>query len=161
MGEAAMDTQLDSQRKEEDLKLKVHHVCRNLFGPVDHQQLQQDFQRLLWRSVEVAKQKWSFDFLSDSPVDGILEWEQLKCQEVPTFYRSCVVRNGQRLLREAQGTATKPGNAHLEDLTREDCKTCKFENCCTAMLGNRRQTSITDFYEVKKRCLCHKKNHHQ
>ncbi|KAK1167229.1 cyclin-dependent kinase inhibitor 1D [Acipenser oxyrinchus oxyrinchus] len=156
-----MDTQLDSQRKEEELNLKVRHVCRNLFGPVDHQQLQQDFQRLLWRSVEVAKQKWNFDFLSDSPVDGSLEWEQLKCQEVPTFYRSCVVRNGQMLLREAQGTATKPGNAHLEDLTREDCKTCKYENCCTATLGNRRQTSITDFYVVKKRCLCHKKNHHQ
>lgn len=66
---------------------------RNLFGPVDHQQLQQDFQRLLCMSMEVANKRWNFDFQSDVPGDGSnVEWEELCCQDVPAFYRSCMVR---------------------------------------------------------------------
>ena len=38
----------------EALDLKVGPVRRNLFGPVDHRQLQQDFQRLLSMGVEVG-----------------------------------------------------------------------------------------------------------
>ncbi|NXA38916.1 CDN1A inhibitor, partial [Eudromia elegans] len=48
---------------------------RNLFGPVDHEQLQQDFQRMLRSSIEGARQKWNFDFLRDAPAEGLLQWE--------------------------------------------------------------------------------------
>ncbi|KFP08731.1 Cyclin-dependent kinase inhibitor 1, partial [Calypte anna] len=48
---------------------------RNLFGPTDHEQLQQDFQRVLHNSVERAQQKWNFNFLWDTPVEGLLRWE--------------------------------------------------------------------------------------
>ncbi|NXL52923.1 CDN1B inhibitor, partial [Podilymbus podiceps] len=51
------------------------HARRNLFGPVDHEQLQQDFQRMLRSSVEGAQQKWNFDFLRDRPAEGLLQWE--------------------------------------------------------------------------------------
>lgn len=73
-------------------------VRRNLFGPVDHQQLQQDFHRLLRMSVEVAKQRWNFDFQSECPTSGSIEWEEIQCQDVPAFYRSSVVRVGKRRL---------------------------------------------------------------
>ncbi|XP_030071322.1 cyclin-dependent kinase inhibitor 1 [Microcaecilia unicolor] len=63
-------------------------VRRNLFGPVDHDQLQRDFQRQLRGSLEAARRKWSFDFARDLPLEGALEWESLGCQEVPSFYRS-------------------------------------------------------------------------
>ncbi|NXV84479.1 CDN1A inhibitor, partial [Calonectris borealis] len=51
------------------------HARRNLFGPVDHEQLRQDFQHMLHNSVERAQQKWNFDFLRDRPVEGLLQWE--------------------------------------------------------------------------------------
>ncbi|NXK00377.1 CDN1A inhibitor, partial [Corythaixoides concolor] len=51
------------------------HAWRNLFGPVDHEQLQQDFQHTLRNSIERARQKWNFDFLRDTPVEGLLQWE--------------------------------------------------------------------------------------
>lgn len=74
-------------------KSKVGPVRKNLFGPVDHQQLQQDFQRLLCMSVEVANKRWNFDFQSDVPLEGSsIKWEALRCQDVPAFYRSCTVR---------------------------------------------------------------------
>ncbi|NXX50855.1 CDN1B inhibitor, partial [Tricholaema leucomelas] len=50
-------------------------VQKNLFGPTDHEQLQQDFERMLRSSVEQAQQKWNFDFLQDVPVEGLLKWE--------------------------------------------------------------------------------------
>lgn len=39
---------------------KTAHARRNLFGPVDHKQLQQDFQHMLHNSVKGAQQKWKF-----------------------------------------------------------------------------------------------------
>lgn len=70
-------------------------VRRNLFGPIDHQQLQQDFQRLLLMTVDTATRRWDFDFLSDRPTPGsTLQWEELRCQDVPAFYHSRVVKGG-------------------------------------------------------------------
>lgn len=83
---------------EEGVKPRGIGVRRNLFGPVDHQQLQQDFHRLLCMNVEVAKQRWNFDFQSESPTPGLVEWEEMQCQDVPAFYRSCVVKTGKRKL---------------------------------------------------------------
>lgn len=75
------------------LNLKVGPARRNLFGPVDHQQLQQDFERLFCKSVEVANKRWNFDFQTDKPGGGSnIEWEELRCQDVPAFYHSCTVR---------------------------------------------------------------------
>ncbi|CAG12140.1 unnamed protein product [Tetraodon nigroviridis] len=73
--------------------LKAGPVRRNLFGPVDHNQLRQDFERLLRMSVEVANKRWNFDFRNERPGRGCgVEWEELRCQDVPAFYRSCMVR---------------------------------------------------------------------
>ncbi|NXJ85265.1 CDN1A inhibitor, partial [Trogon melanurus] len=51
------------------------HARRNLFGPIDHEQLRQDFQHMLRSSIEGAQQKWNFDFLRDTPTEGLLQWE--------------------------------------------------------------------------------------
>ncbi|NXR05954.1 CDN1A inhibitor, partial [Semnornis frantzii] len=50
-------------------------VQRSLFGPIDHKQLQQDFECMVSSSVEWAQQKWNFDFLQDVPMEGLLQWE--------------------------------------------------------------------------------------
>ncbi|XP_029969639.1 cyclin-dependent kinase inhibitor 1-like [Salarias fasciatus] len=147
----------------EDLRLKVGPVRRNLFGPVDHQQLRQDFQRLLCMSVEVANKRWNFDFQSDVPGKGsAIEWEELKCQEVPAFYRSCMVRAATRpgaAARRASSSSSSSsgessprssgssgsGDEYLEVTTR-GCY--RLQRPC-----KRRQSSITDFFKVKKRKL--------
>lgn len=94
------ECEFERLEEQEDIKPQVAVVRRNLFGPVDHQQLQQDFQRLFCMSVEVAKQRWNFDFQRDQPAPGSIEWEELPCQDVPAFYHSCVVRPGMPRFRE-------------------------------------------------------------
>ncbi|KAM9328237.1 cyclin-dependent kinase inhibitor 1D isoform 2-T3 [Pholidichthys leucotaenia] len=149
----------------EALKLKVGPVARNLFGPVDHEQLQQDFQRLLCMSVEVANKRWNFDFQSDRPGEGTnIQWEELRCQDVPTFYRSCMVRavvqpraeKGSRWSSTSSGEASPSpssssgsGDEYLEVIAR-GCYRVKWA-------GKRRQCAITDFFKVKKRRLLYYK----
>ncbi|XP_056223236.1 cyclin-dependent kinase inhibitor 1D isoform X1 [Seriola aureovittata] len=151
----------------EALELKVGPVRRNLFGPVDHQQLQQDFQRLLCMSVEVANKRWNFNFQSDMPGEGSnMKWEELRCQDVPAFYRSCMVRpvarprvgmtKGMRRTSSSSGegspvssSSSGSGDEYLEVTTR-GCYRLQRP-------GKRRQSAITDFFKVKKRKLLHYK----
>ncbi|KAI3366837.1 hypothetical protein L3Q82_009491, partial [Scortum barcoo] len=146
----------------EALNLKVGPVRRNLFGPVDHQQLQQDFQRLLCMSVEVANKRWNFDFQNETPGGGgTVEWEELRCQDVPVFYRSCTVRPAPLLLGKRRSSSSSgesspgsssssgSGDEYLEVTTR-GCYQLKRP-------GKGRQSTITDFFKVKKRRLLHYK----
>ncbi|XP_068018491.1 cyclin-dependent kinase inhibitor 1B-like [Melanerpes formicivorus] len=84
-------------RKKMEQRLgKRAQVQRNLFGPIDREQLQQDFEHVLHSSVEGAQQKWNFDFLQDVPVEGLLQWEELEGCEVPAFYHSSMIAALQR-----------------------------------------------------------------
>lgn len=89
----ASDSKLSVLGGIEDLKLKVGPARRNLFGPVDHKQLQRDFDRLLSVGVEAANKRWNFDFRNEKPGQGSnVEWEEMQCQDVPVFYRNCMVK---------------------------------------------------------------------
>ncbi|XP_051247864.1 cyclin-dependent kinase inhibitor 1D isoform X2 [Dicentrarchus labrax] len=164
----ASDSELSRLGGIEALKLKVGPVRRNLFGPVDHEQLQQDFQRLLCMSVEVANKRWNFDFQSETPGEGSnIKWEELRCQDVPAFYRSCTVGSvpvpvpvpvpqGKRWASSSSGesstgssSSSGSGDEYLEVTTR-GCYRIKRQ-------GKRRQAAITDFFKVKKRKLLHYK----
>ncbi|NXT73077.1 CDN1A inhibitor, partial [Atlantisia rogersi] len=50
-------------------------VCRNLFGPVDHHQLQIDSENLLKQHLEEAQQRWNFNFETETPLEGQFKWE--------------------------------------------------------------------------------------
>lgn len=98
------------------LNLKVGPARRNLFGPVDHQQLQQDFERLFCKSVEVANKRWNFNFQTYKPGAGSnIEWEELRCQDVPTFYHSHTVRPVAR-----PGVGMKKGKRRSSSSSSED-----------------------------------------
>ncbi|KAG1932783.1 cyclin-dependent kinase inhibitor 1-like [Pimephales promelas] len=154
-------------RQKEDIKPLAAVIRRNLFGPVDHQQLQQDFQRLFCMSVENAKQRWNFDFQRDQPVPGCVEWEELRCQDVPAFYHSCVVRPGmaKQMAEAAVGdgscACSSPAKAtekYLELWTRGTLRGTKPEKRKAALLGvKHRQANITDFFRVSKRRFLHHK----
>ncbi|XP_061107772.1 cyclin-dependent kinase inhibitor 1D [Conger conger] len=152
--------ELDSMQEDMNERLRAGPVRRNLFGPVDHQQLQQDFERLLCMSVEVANKRWNFDFQRDRPGQGSIEWEELRCQDVPAFYRSCVVKAG------AGPKARVPGGGaadvsetqeYLEITARETYRSCKAEKRLASSTRKRKQATITEFFCVKKKRSSHHK----
>ncbi|NWR53897.1 CDN1A inhibitor, partial [Bucorvus abyssinicus] len=133
---------------------KTSHVRRNLFGPVDHEQLQQDFQYVLRNSIEGAQQKWNFDFLRDTPAEGLLQWEELKGHEVPAFYHSCMVGEAQRRLQHLNWSLGREDKSHrfAQVGPTENPKTNKKTGGKRILEGKkRRQTSLTDCYSAKKR----------
>ncbi|XP_069759860.1 cyclin-dependent kinase inhibitor 1-like [Narcine bancroftii] len=138
-----MGLRSEEQKLDRDLKGKSDRVRRNLFGPVDHEQLQQDFQHLLRANIEAAKQRWNYDFDREIPAEGTLEWEELKCQDVPAFYRSRIINNAKHLcgLQEArvETSSDQPASPSKEIKPRVTPEP-------------RRQTCITDYYPAKKRC---------
>uniref|UniRef100_A0A669PZZ9 Cyclin-dependent kinase inhibitor domain-containing protein n=1 Tax=Phasianus colchicus TaxID=9054 RepID=A0A669PZZ9_PHACC len=125
---------------------KIVHTQRNLFGPVDHEQLHWDFQHMLRSNIERAQQKWNFDFLQDVPMEGFLQWEELRGHEVPTFYHSCVVRESRRPLRHLNRPLCREEKAHRLTLTAlaEKPKASKQTAVGKVPEGKRRrQTSLT------------------
>ncbi|XP_067145945.1 cyclin-dependent kinase inhibitor 1-like [Apteryx mantelli] len=133
---------------------KTTHARRNLFGPVDHEQLQQDFQHMLCSSIEGAQQKWNFDFLWDTPVEGLLQWEELEGHQVPAFYHSCVVGDTRRPLQHLNWPLGREDKIHhfVWVTLTEKPKTSKKTGGKRSPEGKkRRQTSLTDYYSAKKR----------
>ncbi|KAF6718549.1 Cyclin-dependent kinase inhibitor 1C [Oryzias melastigma] len=146
----------------EALKLAVGPARRNLFGPVDHQQLQKDFQRLLCMNVEVANKRWNFDFQRDTPgEDGSsVEWVGLRCQDVPAFYHSCTLRPVSRAAKAARraSTSSGEGSPRSSSSSGDEYLEVTTRGCFHIKLsGKRRQSNITDFFKVKKRKLLHNK----
>uniref|UniRef100_A0A3P9GXZ4 Cyclin-dependent kinase inhibitor 1D n=1 Tax=Oryzias latipes TaxID=8090 RepID=A0A3P9GXZ4_ORYLA len=145
----------------EALKLTVGPTRRNLFGPVDHQQLQKDFQRLLCMNMEVANKRWNFDFQRDTPGEGSgVEWVGLRCQDVPAFYHSCTVRPVSRAAKATRRASTSSGEGSPMScsLSGDEYLEVTTRGCFHIKLsGKRRQSNITDYFKVKKRKLLHYK----
>lgn len=59
-------------------------VCRNLFGPVDHEQIQNDFEELLRQQLEEAQRRWNFNFETETPLEGHFKWERVLLAEQPS-----------------------------------------------------------------------------
>ncbi|CAH1800329.1 unnamed protein product [Owenia fusiformis] len=49
-------------------------VRRALFGPVDHEQVKSDLQRLKAEQSKVDQEKWNFDFTEEKPLPGAYKW---------------------------------------------------------------------------------------
>lgn len=62
-------------------------VCRNLFGPVDHDELSRDMKAKLREISEHSQQRWNFDFDRHTPLDGDYQWEEVEVERSPAFYR--------------------------------------------------------------------------
>ncbi|CAH1255551.1 CDKN1B [Branchiostoma lanceolatum] len=50
---------------------------RQLFGPVDHDQLRSDWRREITRLVEEKGREWNFDFGRETPLEGAYTWEKV------------------------------------------------------------------------------------
>lgn len=62
-------------------------VCRNLFGPVDHDELNREMDSKLREIKERDQRRWNFNFERDEPMHGDYEWEESPLETSPAFYR--------------------------------------------------------------------------
>ncbi|XP_036439941.1 cyclin-dependent kinase inhibitor 1Ca [Colossoma macropomum] len=65
-------------------------ACRNLFGPVDHEELNREMKQKLQEISEGERSRWNFNFEQDSPLPGNYEWEEVSALCLPAFYRDSV-----------------------------------------------------------------------
>ncbi|KAM9854162.1 cyclin-dependent kinase inhibitor 1C-like [Aulostomus maculatus] len=68
-------------------------VCRNLFGPVDHDELSREMKAKLKEISERDQQRWNFNFEANTPLDGDYQWEEVPVDNTPVFYQDSV-QNG-------------------------------------------------------------------
>ncbi|XP_073700270.1 cyclin-dependent kinase inhibitor 1 [Garra rufa] len=134
---------------------------RNLFGPVDREQLQLEYHNALRKDLEEAIHRWSFDFVTETPLEGgDFVWEGVSGARVPILYRTCREGENPRLRRKesANGGRAGPSRAGKENIPRTP------ERFCIVLQGiektpekrtelKRKQTNITDFYQAKKRLV--------
>ncbi|XP_029947703.1 cyclin-dependent kinase inhibitor 1 isoform X2 [Salarias fasciatus] len=143
---------------------------RNLFGPVDREQLQVEYKTALQKDLDEASRRWGFDFMSDKPLEsGDFHWEGVPGTKVPPLYRPCMLGVGQVQVghqRAAKRSDTpKGGRAESSKSDKENIpgspERCGFnlenmektpkksEN--TGM--KRKQTNLKDFYQSKRRVV--------
>ncbi|XP_047204040.1 cyclin-dependent kinase inhibitor 1 [Girardinichthys multiradiatus] len=138
-------------------------VRRNLFGPVDQDQLWIEFQAILRKDLDDMSKRWGFDFKSDKPLESSdFKWTSIPETRVPLHYRSCMLAVGQSEgLRLADRVVlTKTVRIKKENIPQMP------EKCAIELEGlertsekgdkaglKRKQTNITDFYQAKRRVV--------
>ncbi|XP_048037857.1 cyclin-dependent kinase inhibitor 1 isoform X1 [Megalobrama amblycephala] len=127
---------------------------RNLFGPVDREQLQAEYRDALRKDLEDASRRWSFDFVSEKPLEGgDFQWEGVSGVRVPVLYRSC--QDGEHPRQRAKEPSSDTQKENIprtperfssvpEDIEKTPEKRSELK---------RKQTNITDFYQAKKRLV--------
>ncbi|XP_029624380.1 cyclin-dependent kinase inhibitor 1C-like isoform X2 [Salmo trutta] len=66
-------------------------VCRNLFGPIDHDELNRELKATLKEISEQDQRRWNFHFETDTPIPGSYEWEGISAESMPAFYQESEV----------------------------------------------------------------------
>uniref|UniRef100_A0A4W5LBZ0 Cyclin-dependent kinase inhibitor domain-containing protein n=1 Tax=Hucho hucho TaxID=62062 RepID=A0A4W5LBZ0_9TELE len=72
-------------------------VCRNLFGPVDHDALSRELKAKLREISERDQRRWNFHFETDTPLPGSYEWEGMSADSTPAFYQESTKVGGMRV----------------------------------------------------------------
>nr|XP_060629140.1 cyclin-dependent kinase inhibitor 1 [Anolis sagrei ordinatus] len=130
-------------------------ICRNLFGAVDHEQLRKDFQILLRAQLEEAQQKWNFDFETETPLEGNYKWEKvshlhtLPSQDLKSHTKENTC-TGEKSLNSPVALK-KP--AKTDSLPQVGFEACTADSSRSL---KRKQTSIKDFYNSKRRTIPYK-----
>lgn len=65
-------------------------VCRNLFGPVDHDKLNQDMKSKMREISYRDLRKLNFNFEAEVPLSGDYVWEETPVDTSPVFYQYSV-----------------------------------------------------------------------
>ncbi|XP_075030153.1 cyclin-dependent kinase inhibitor 1 [Calonectris borealis] len=126
-------------------------VCRNLFGPVDHHQLQNDFEDLLRQHLEEAQQRWNFNFETETPLEGHFKWERVfLAEQPPQEVHSLVKVTGS----ESSLVHKDPSKDHLGRICPEGSQqSSEVYRAGSPQSLKRGQTTIKDFYSSKRRIV--------
>lgn len=149
-------------------------ACRRLFGPVDSEQLRQDCDALMASCVREACERWNFDFVTETPLEGNFAWERVWGLGLPKVYLPLGPR-GPRGPRDNLGGGKRLSSSPvlLQGTAQEDHVDLSL-SCTlvprspeqpdgspggpgTSQGPKRRQTSMTDFYHSKRRLIFSKK----
>ncbi|XP_051503111.1 cyclin-dependent kinase inhibitor 1C-like isoform X2 [Myxocyprinus asiaticus] len=79
-------------------------VCRNLFGPVDHEELHCEMKLKLQEISERDQSRWNFNFETNSPLPGDYEWEAISQDSLPFFYKDTMQNKRARAAVSANAT---------------------------------------------------------
>lgn len=141
---------------------------RNLFGPVDREQLQVEYQASLRKDLEEASSRWGFDFILDKPLESSdFQWEGISGAKVPLLYRSCSMRDLEQERPRVAGAAVAPkGGRAGPSWNEKENIPCSPQRCTLDLKQlektpekeentglKRKQTNITDFYQAKRRVV--------
>nr|XP_021390998.1 cyclin-dependent kinase inhibitor 1 [Lonchura striata domestica] len=129
-------------------------ACRNLFGPVDHEQLQQDFEDNIKQQLEEAQQRWNFNFETETPLEGPFKWERILVaeqppQEVHSLVRAVISSDSRSSLAHRVPPKDRVGRICPEE-TQQSSKVYKAGSLQSLKRG---QTTIKDFYSSKRRIV--------
>lgn len=72
-------------------------VCRNLFGPVDHDELSREMKAKMREISERDQQRWNFNFEANTPLVGDYEWEAVPVDKSPVFYQDSIQNDRTRV----------------------------------------------------------------
>lgn len=129
-------------------------ACRNLFGPVDHEELKKDFQRQLKAMEDASSDAWNFDFSSHTPrADGRFQWEALDICSVPGFYSRSEHGKGSNL------RACSPGNNNDNNVDvngNHDCRVTEqsAETPETPREARKRPSCLDSSCQSKRSHIC-------
>ncbi|KAI6072914.1 Cyclin-dependent kinase inhibitor 1 [Aix galericulata] len=128
-------------------------VCRNLFGPVDHDQLQNDFEDLLRQHLEEAQHRWNFNFETETPLEGHFKWERVLLAEQPS----------QEILNLGKATSSECRSSLAHKVSSKDHlggshaeasqQSSEFGRAGSPQHLKRGQATIKDFYSSKRRVV--------
>ncbi|XP_026053051.1 cyclin-dependent kinase inhibitor 1 isoform X1 [Carassius auratus] len=123
---------------------------RNLFGPVDREQLQLEYRDALRKDLEEASHRWGFDFTTETPLQGgDFQWEGVSGVKVPVLYRSSLEEHPSRTGPSRVGKENIPRTPERYSIVPQNME--KTPEKRTEL--KRKQTNITDFYQAKKRVV--------
>ncbi|XP_010722537.1 cyclin-dependent kinase inhibitor 1 [Meleagris gallopavo] len=129
-------------------------VCRNLFGPVDHEQIQNDFEELLRQQLEEAQRRWNFNFETETPLEGHFKWERVLLAEQPSrgaFSLAKATSGGDNGSSAPCRVAPKDGVDGVHHGAAQ--QSSEPTRVGSPQRLKRGQTTVKDFYSSKRRVV--------
>ena len=102
------------RRRERPNIVPSRSVCRNLFGPIDHEQLKADLLREKEEMIEEDTRTWNFDFENDIPLLGRYRWEKV-CPDLAKGRTTSSFSS-----RASKGEATNERSSYTTSTERPD-----------------------------------------
>lgn len=89
-------------------------VCRSLFGPVDHDELNREMKSKLREMSERDQRRWNFNFEADAPLAGSYQWEESPGNTTPGFYQDSIQVGKTRTVATAIKVNPSPASSPQE-----------------------------------------------